>query len=258
VETKELQGIVDKIDALVAEVRTTSDPELRMQRLQEGLKCACQLVTKLNRRLTGLTERVLKESGLSQEHASIPFRDLVFTDEAFAPFQSREALLDFLAAAEPLLVAQLFLTKEKIKPIVAQVRGTYEQFMDQKVGLDAMCSKFELLERLFCRPPFDGHGGSPLLDGDPKSGPSRSRGETVCTYLQTLAAIGNLVTSAIPLFAGSAAGVTNVRTAGEEESLRRLSLLSLLMLSGFADAVAQREVVPEEAYAPMADALASR
>lgn len=250
---EQLTQLTDTIDRLVSEARTTTDRKERTLRLQEALARACEMVTRLNRRLKRVADRVLQESGFGEEHAAITFRDVVDGNDELAHFQSREALLDFLDSSEPLLVGQLFLSKKKIREILSTVRDTYEQFMDQRVGLSQMCEQFDRLERFFCRPPYNGCGGTPVLDGgDPNRGPSDDRAVTVCTYLQTFVTIVYLIVHVFEVFGPVVTGATAQLQSPEEGTV---SLLSLLLLSGFSDMLDKQEHIPTEAYAPEADVL---
>lgn len=244
---EKLMQLADTIRCLVAEVRTSTDPEKRTQCLQDALTRACEMIMCLNESLEWV-DRILKGSGFGEEHAAIPFRDVVNGIDELAHFQSKEALLKFLAACAPLLVSQGLSPKKEIQEMLSHVRDTYEQFMDKKVGLDQMCEQFDRLERFFCRPPYDGCDGSQLIDrGGPDGGVSVARGETVCCYLATFAAIGSLIVSVITLFACATTGPTAKLHTPEE---RTVSLLSLLLLSDFSHMLDKREDIPTKLYVP--------
>lgn len=243
-----LTELTDTIDRLVSEARTTMDRTERALRIQEALALACQMITRLNRRLKRDVKHVLQDYGFGEAHADIAFRVVADGNDELAHFQSKEAMLDFLDASIPLLVGQCFLSKKKIQEILAEVSQSYEHFMDQRVGYSNMCKQFDRLNRFYCRPPYDGCGGGPVLDGGgPDGGPSGACGEKVCLYLLTFAAIGNLIASVIPLFLNASSGpIAQAKTP----ELRTVSLLSLLLLSSYSDMLDEREDIPLEAYVP--------
>ena len=245
---EELTQLTDTIDRLVSEARTAADRKVRTLRLEEALARACDMITQLNRRLERFVDRVLQEAGFGEEHEAISARDVVNGNDELAHFQSREALLDFLAACEPLLVGQLFLSKRRIQEILSEVRDTYEQFMDQRVGLSQIREEFMRLERFFCRPPYDGGNGGSLLDGGgADTGPSVERGGKVCRYLQTFATICGLIVSIITLFARAGTDPTAQLQTPEK---RTVSLLSLLLLSGFSAMLDKNEDIPPNGSTP--------
>lgn len=244
--------LIDTIDRLVSEARTAADPKVRIRRLEDALARACEMMMRLNRRLKEFANRVLQEAGFGEGQADIPFNVFANRTEGLTHFQSKEALLDFLAACEPLLVGQLFLSKRRIQEVLSEVRNAYEMFMDQRVGAALMCKQFETLERFFCRPPYEGGGGTPIFDDNgPNGGLSSTRSETVCLYLSTFASIGSLIASVIALFASAGTGPTAQLQTPET---RTVALLSLLLLSGFSAMLDEQEDIPAMAYTPFVDA----
>lgn len=245
---KSLTELIDTIDRLVAQYQTTNDPEVRTRSLVEGLEHACLAMKKLNRLVNDLADRVLSEYGFGEQHAAYSFGDVVSRDEKLAPFQTPQALRDFLAAAEPLLVGQLFVSPRKIKELYSAVRDTYEHFMDQRVGLSQMREQFERLERFFCRPPDEGRGGSPVLPPDgPDGRPSPARSTIVCGYLIAFAAISQLIIKVVEVFASAAGGLTAQLQTPEK---RTVALLSVLLLTGFSDMLDRTEDIPEVVLIP--------
>ena len=126
--------------------------------------------------------------------------------------------------------------------------------MDQKVGPAQMCEQFEKVERFFCRPPYEGGGGTPIFDDNgPNGGLSSTRSKTVCLYLSTFAVIGGLIVSIIALFASAGTGPTAQLQTPEK---RTVALLSLLLLSGFSAMLDKQEDIPAMPYTPLVDAPA--
>jgi hypothetical protein len=243
-----LAELAERIDGLIAEARTSSDKKRRTQCIETALAAACEMMTVVNRKVGKLIDRVLEELGLDETAAEISFKDVVSGNDSFAELASKEAMIAFLEACEPMMVSQQFLSKPRVREFIGAASETYERFMDQRVSASTLRTQFERLENFFCRPPYDGGGGGPLLDGGPNSGPSGARAERICTYLQTFAAIGSMIAQIIGLFTGASGAAS--QTGLTADQTRKVTLISLLSLSGFHNTIASSEELPAEAYAP--------
>src|SRR5262245_22159344 len=124
------------MEKLVAAALTTTDKVVRRTSIERALMLCCKLLRDMNRDLHEFASLVLKRNKLGDEHAALSLRDLASTHEALQPLASPEALRAFLHAAEPLLVAQLRLSRTRINEVFMAVLETYELFMDNCASVE--------------------------------------------------------------------------------------------------------------------------
>lgn len=185
--------LVDKIDELVAVASTTTSPDTQLAKIEEAFKHACLFIKGLKRQLKKAVEISIKRLPYGSTGLKVPLKDLARGQTGLEVFESPEAFGDFLDSTEELLESQRGMSREQIKQVFAEFKGTYAQIVAFKLDPKELESTVEKLENFYCKPPNGGPGSALNPSGNgPSGGTKKARTETL-ELLGILAGIGSFI-----------------------------------------------------------------
>ena len=185
--------LVDKIDELVAVASTTPSPDVQLAKIEEAFKHACLFIKGLKRQLKKAVEISIDRLPYGSTGLKVPLKDLAPTQTGLEAFESPEAFGDFLDSTEELLESQCGMSREQIKQVFMEFKGTYEKIVAFKLDPKELESTLEKLENFYCKPPNGGPGSVLNPDGTgPSGGTKKSRSKTL-EVLGILAGIGSFI-----------------------------------------------------------------
>jgi hypothetical protein len=249
-DTSKIGEFIDEIDDLVSTAQTTSDHTEQTKLIEEALKRACKMMKAINRDIADQAGVALAAAGLGAAEAKLRFLDVVQGREDLAVFQSKRSLESFLESVRPLLTSQKRMSRERIDRISAEVLSVYDNFMNEKIGLDEVKKQYKGLERFFCRPPRDGGGKTPPLLGPDKGPGGGSTAKTLDRARKWLVALTAAGWLALATAGKSPAPESHPEPPVPVQVPHNLALLSLLMFVGFASFLDETHGLPGEEYVP--------
>ena len=242
----ELQKLIDEIEGLVADAQVAPNYRERVEYLRQALVKACKYVKRLNRQIAQIVSAVMAEGEFDPARQALPLKDIVGDDPQLEVFRQKRYLLDFLYASKDLLEGDMRFTRARIGAAMKQVELSYNEFMEEKIAVNPVVEQFQKLESYFCRPPWGNPGGSlvgPHPKDDGPSGVTRSREETVCRWLGTLATVGTFLYPIIEKIIGQAGSATEPVTTDSRTYPHRV--LALALTSGMASELEKAQELAE-------------
>ncbi len=238
-----MKAFLDEIDELVGSALTASDPDERIKYIGEALKKVCLFLTKLNRKAEIFIEETLAISSIGTKGIALRLRDYVSQHEEFAVFQSAEQLREFLLVARGVLIQQGYSNSKRINEIITETRAVHEQMLDEAVSLEDFAEKFRMLGRFFCRPPEGPLGGGSKPTGGGGGGASETRSQAVCRYIQTVAALLQLV-QALAIGSPTMPPPSHSPPSSSPPITLPLRLFTLIRLAAFTSFLNGQEHIP--------------
>ena len=185
--------LVDKIDELVADASTTTSPDTQLAKIEEAFKHACLFIKGLKRQLKKAVDVSIKRLPYGSTGLKIPLKDIAPTQTGLEVFESPEAFGDFLDSTEELLESQRGMTREQIKQVFEEFKGTYAQIVAFKLDPKELESTVEKLENFYYKPPNDRPGSVLNPSGNSPSGGTKESRHKTLELLGILAGIGSFI-----------------------------------------------------------------
>jgi len=192
-----LGELIDAMDNSASMAAVEDDPKLRRAHLKRAKAKACLFLTRLNGELPGFLDRLLAQSVVGTGgKLNVRLDALATRHPELEVFRSPDALRQFMYSAMNLL------SIEKVQPdllerLSRQIQENFESIQQQPLSAEKLAAKCRYLQLFFCSPPPDDGPGTrpqPQPDGGgPSSGESENAGQRTSRWVQTLAAIGQLI-----------------------------------------------------------------
>jgi hypothetical protein len=184
--------LTQKLNLLVAEAATTTNPEAKVKKIEEALKIACVFIKTLKPLLRDAMRDAITRLPSGSEGRTVTIKDLSFAHRELEVFRSKEAFADFLESTLDVLEAQQFLSREKFVELFEGFRRNYDAVADLKLEVGALNEIVGRLENFYCRPPYGGPGGI-LVGPDPDiDGPGGVEAKTTRSALDMMALLAGI------------------------------------------------------------------